>query len=1024
VALKIRPDLPAGSSPARPAPPSKAAPNGAAPNGVATRSVAALTDVPPEIAAALAPRGVAPADVRVCTDTDLDRQGNDALEWLVLTDDRLFTLAQAERGATAFVVTDLLYAGLKGARGDARVGSGMLEVEIALPPAPDAAPDAKPGSIWQELLRYSNAHADKFGRLGRKLHQRLSQQRPLVVTADDVRDERWCVKCSRPVLRSSGAIIRGADGKTYRICPRCVSKGQVVLRLLGLMRPYWPFALVALGLLGTTIALDLVPPRLTKVLIDTVFGGLPPAPWFDFLAGATAVTQPLQMLVLLVVLLACVQLSKVLITVANGALATHIGTRVTFDIRLRLFRRLQEQSVAYYDQQSVGILMTRVAQDTEELHGFISHITSGFLVQIVLLVAVGLTLFTMNATLALYTLLPAPLVMATTFAYWRFVLPRYYHFADQRGRLANVLYATLSGVRVVKAFGQEWREIGRFTGAAERLRRARIAVDRSQTTYYPLVSFVFSLGGLIVWYAGGSDVLGQRGMTLGTLMAFFGYLGLFYAPMNQLTQIGQWLTSFMTAAYRLFDVLDAEPQIEEAAEPKALPALRGEIEFDRMTFGYDPHYPVLHDISLRIEPGEMIGIVGPSGSGKSTLVNLLNRFYDPVEGAIRVDGVDLREAKREDLRKQVGLVLQEPFLFRGTIKENLAYGRPDASMEEIVQAATAANAHQFIIRQYDGYDTRLGEGGSGLSGGERQRLSIARALLCDPRILILDEATSSVDTESEQAIQDALSELTKGRTTIAIAHRLSTLRNADRIVVLEHGRVKETGTHQELMALGGLYHRLVSIQLRLSKNISLPNVDAQQQAALEDAADKKEAEEQKTASTYKKARFLQPDEVTFEQLPNGELRAIVEPAEPGGTVETLDHVRLFQAMPLTEPDHYVSIRHGHPRQREVGIIAHLSDLAPEQRRLAQEALRRRYISQIVLRITKIKQEFGLLEWDVETDRGRRQFSLPQSGAYVIEYGNLAEGRIVFDVYGNRYLIPNIHHLDQKSLSTFRRYVYW
>jgi ATP-binding cassette, subfamily B, bacterial len=961
--------------------------------------------------------------VRICTETDLDLRGEVARQWLVMTDDRLLILVPAGLdGQPAAIATDLAYSELRGARGDARVGSGMLEVEVA------------PGA-FQEVLRYSNAHAAKFGRLARKLHQRLARQRPLNIAADDTWDDRRCVKCTRPVLRSSGATVAGADGKTYRLCPRCVSKGQVVLRLLGLMRPYWSFTLLALFLLGATIGLDLVPPRLTKLLIDTVFGDLPPAPWFAFLARITGAREALQLLVLLVCLLAVVQLSKVLITVVNGALATYIGTRITFDLRVRLFRRLQEQSVSYYDQQSVGILVTRIAQDTEEVHGFISHITSGFLVQIVLLVAVGITLFTMNFQLALFTLLPAPLVMATTFAYWRFVLPRYYHFAEQRGRLANVLYATLSGVRVVKAFGQEWREVGRFSGAAERLRRARIGVDRSQTTYYPLVSFVFSLGGLMVWFVGGSSVLAPQGMTLGTLMAFFGYLGLFYAPMNQLTHIGQWLTSFMTAAYRLFDVLDAEPQVEEAASPVALPELEGAIEFDHMTFGYDPYYPVLHDISLRIEPGEMIGIVGPSGSGKSTLINLLCRFYDPIEGSIRIDGVDLRQAKRDDLRRQIGLVLQEPFLFRGTIGQNVSYGRPDATIEDVINAATAANAHSFIIRQADGYDMRLGEGGSGLSGGERQRLSIARALLCNPRILILDEATSSVDTESEQAIQDALSVLTRGRTTIAIAHRLSTLRNADRIVVLEHGRVKELGTHGELMTLGGLYHRLVSIQLRLSKNLTLPSPEQEAEISLaqERAKDAARSEAGDAASNdpvnlpYPRARFLRPDEFSLESLPSGALRAVVQPpaeAGSGAVPEVVDHVRLYQAMPLTEPGRYVAIRHGHPRQREVGIIPNIAELTPDQQRLAHDALRRRYINQTITRIHSIRNEFGLLEWHVHTDRGPRHFSLPQSSANVMEYGNLNEGRIVLDVYGDRYLIPNIHHLDRKSLSIMRRYVYW
>jgi ATP-binding cassette subfamily B protein len=312
-------------------------------------------------------------------------------------------------------------------------------------------------------------------------------------------------------------------------------------------------------------------------------------------------------------------------------------------------------------------------------------------------------------------------------------------------------------------------------------------------------------------------------MTLGKLMAFLGYLGMFYQPLGQLTQLTNWLTGFLTATQRVFEILDTNPQIVEANDAKPLAREGSDIRFENVTFGYNRHEPIIKEISFQVSPGEHIGVVGKSGSGKTTLVNLLARFYDVDEGAVLVGALDVREIRLEDLRRQIGVVLQEPFLFRGTIYANITYGHTDATPQQVIASAKAANAHEFIMHHPLGYDTYIGERGAGLSGGERQRVSIARALLYDPKILILDEATSSVDTESEQLIQQALARITKGRTTIAIAHRLSTLRNSDRILVVDGGRIVEHGTHRELLELKGLYYRLVKIQTELS---SEPTVDA------------------------------------------------------------------------------------------------------------------------------------------------------------------------------------------------------
>jgi len=380
-----------------------------------------------------------------------------------------------------------------------------------------------------------------------------------------------------------------------------------------------------------------------------------------------------------------------------------------------------------------------------------------------------------------------------------------------------MLYSVLSGIRLVKVFGQEQKETERFRKASEYVKTTRQLVDTRVGTFSPLMAYVFGLGGLIIWFVGGRDVLSGTGISLGTLMAFLGYIGMFYAPLTSLAMFSNWVTQFATASQRIFEILDTPSDV--VTNPDALPCsdIRGDIELDNVWFGYDRYKPVIKGVSLKISAGEKIGIVGRSGSGKTTLVNLICRFYDAQGGTLKIDGADVTRYRRSEMLRQIGLVLQKPFLFRGQVKDNIAYGNPGATLEEMINASYAANCHGFIMRLAEGYDTRLGEGGAGLSGGEKQRVSIARAFLCNPKIIILDEATSSVDTESEQEIQRALEIIGRGRTVISIAHRLSTLKNADRIYVIDDGRLMESGTHEELLNKKGVYARLVMIQTQLAK---------------------------------------------------------------------------------------------------------------------------------------------------------------------------------------------------------------
>jgi ATP-binding cassette subfamily B protein len=497
---------------------------------------------------------------------------------------------------------------------------------------------------------------------------------------------------------------------------------------------------------------------------------------------------------------------------AQGWVLARLSERISADVRNTTYQHLQRLSIDFFSAKRTGDLVSRISSDTDRICNFLSDTLMDFATDLLMIVGTGAMLFWMDPVLAAATLCTFPAVAWLTYTLRERLTHGFMHGSRAWSDMTSILADTIPGIRVVKAFAQERRESDRFAAANTAIVAANDRVNRTWTFFWPLVALFNQIGLMVAWAFGAWRVYEQH-ITVGVLTAFLAYIARFYARLESMTRMVGNTERAAAAATRIFEILDRAPSVPEPAKPVSPGRLQGRIELRDVGFRFGARQ-VMDRVNLEIRPGEMVGVVGTTGAGKSTLVNLVCRFYDVSEGSILVDGTDVRAFPVSEYRRNIGIVLQDPFLFFGTIADNIAYGRPNATRAEIVAASKAARAHDFILQLPDGYDSLVGERGQTLSGGERQRISIARALLIDPRLLILDEATSAVDTQTERQIQAALDELVQGRTTIAIAHRLSTLRKADRIVVLEHGRIVEQGPHDELLSRGGAYARLYRAQER------------------------------------------------------------------------------------------------------------------------------------------------------------------------------------------------------------------
>jgi ATP-binding cassette subfamily B protein len=705
--------------------------------------------------------------IRFCkkSDLSLDRKFGEAT--LAVTDTRVLVLD------TTHVVVEVPFTELDEVAVEELFSSSRLEAK------------KKDGSRV-ELIYYSKVLVPEFGVFCRAINQLVRKEPPLLPDEDEA---THCARCGSPLPE------RGSN------CPLCVPRWTIFRRLFQYVKPFKVRIGILLVTLFISVGVQMVPPYITKRIVDDVIkGGNQDSllMWIGLMFGCFTIYLVTRLF--------------------NAMMSSWLAAHLVANLRAELHTVLQRLQLGYFNKRGSGELVGRVMHDTAELQQFLIEGLPYLMVNTSSFFFVAVILLRMDWRLAVLVFLPVPFLIFGAEIFWKRLHPLFHKQGFRIESLYSILGETINGIRVVKAFAQEKTRSSQFNRRNDELRKIRFQIDVTFISFQEVMFWVMQLGIMCVWFFAAQRLSRHDpSITLGTLLAFVGYIWLLYGPLQWFTVVMNWMTHAFAGGERVFAVLDTPPEAYDSATAIAIPEVKGAVSFKDVRFSYERGKEIIKGISFDIAPGEMIGLVGKSGAGKSTIINLVCRFFEADSGLISVDGHDIKQIRLADLRNGLGMVLQETFLFNGTVLDNLKCGKPDATFEEVVRATKAANAHDFILDKEDGYDTRIGEHGAQLSGGEKQRLAIARAILHDPAILILDEATSSVDSETEKHIQEAIANLVRNRTTIAIAHRLATLRNAHRLVVLDDGKIAEMGTHDELMAKEGAFAKMIDTQTELNK---------------------------------------------------------------------------------------------------------------------------------------------------------------------------------------------------------------